>query len=121
MDFSFKDKFCKHFVSLRQFYNEVHVSFNIDRCLPSRTDKIKISLFHDEKLDVEKKKRSLDQFAKKCKLCKCSWQVPCEIVTYLSDFSYGSILFDRDYKYVTCFEFRRPSDETFVHNDITFD
>ena len=57
MDFSFKDKFCKHFVSLRQFYNEVHVSFNIDRCLPSRTDKIKISLFHDEKLDVEKKKK----------------------------------------------------------------
>lgn len=57
MDFSFKDKFCKHFVSLRQFYNEVHVIFNIDRCLPSRTDKIKISLFHDEKLDVEKKKK----------------------------------------------------------------
>lgn len=64
MDFSFKDKFCKHFVSLRQFYNEVHVSFNIDRCLPSRTDKIKISLFHDEKLDVEKKKKKLGSICK---------------------------------------------------------
>ena len=85
---------------------EVFVSFNIDQCLSSRTDKITISLVYDKKLDVEKEKRYLNQLAKKCKLNERGWKVPCEITTYISDFHYGSILFNRDFAYVTCFEFR---------------
>ena len=59
MDFSFEDKFCKHFVSLRKS-SEVFVNFNIDQCLPKMTDKIYISLYYDEKLDVEKEKRYIN-------------------------------------------------------------
>ena len=47
MDFSFEDKFCKHFAALRQHF-EVFVSFNIDQCLLNKTDKISISLLYDE-------------------------------------------------------------------------
>ena len=80
MDFSFEDKFCKHFATLRQCF-EVFASFNIDQCLLSKTDKIFVSLFYDEKLNVEKEKKQLYQFARKCKLSEHSWQVPCEITT----------------------------------------
>ena len=51
LDFSFEDTFCKHFVSLRKCF-EVFVSFNIDQCLSKVTDKISISLYYDEKLDI---------------------------------------------------------------------
>ena len=56
MDFSFKDKFCKHFAALRQRF-EVFVSFNIYQCLLSKIDKMAILLFHDEKLNFEKEKK----------------------------------------------------------------
>ena len=54
MDFSFEDKLCKYFAALRKCF-EVFVSFNIDQCLSNRTNKITISLFYDEKLDLYKK------------------------------------------------------------------
>ena len=111
MDFSFKDKFCKHFAALKQRF-EVFVSFNIDQCLLSKTDKISILLIYDETLNVEEKKKQLDQIARKCKLCQQGLQVPCEITTYNSDFHYGSILFNRNFTYTTCFGFRRPTDMT---------
>ena len=38
------------------------MSFNIDQCLLNKTDKISISLLYDEKLNVEKEKKQLDQF-----------------------------------------------------------
>ena len=56
MDFSFEDKFCKHFAAMRQCF-EVFVSFNIDQCLLNKTGKISISPFYDEKLVVEKEKK----------------------------------------------------------------
>lgn len=83
------------------------------------TDKISILLYYDEKLDVEKEKRQLDQFATKCKLSERDWQVPCKITTYISDFHYGSIPFNRNFVYTTCFEFRRPTDTTLIYCDIT--
>ena len=73
-DFTFEDKFWKHFVNLRQLYNELLVSFNIAHCLPSKTDKISISLFYNKKLVIEKEKRTLGQFARK-------WKLHCEILT----------------------------------------
>ena len=94
---------------------------NIDQCLSEMTDKISISPYYDEKLDVEKEKRQLDQFTRKCKLNKRGWQVPCEIATYISDFNYGSILFNCEFAYTTCFKFKQTdkTDETFVHWYIT--
>ena len=85
------------------------------------TDKISISLYYDEKLDVEKEKKQMDQFTRKCKLCERGWKVPCEIATYISNFNYGGILFNREFANTTCFEFKRQTDETFVHRDITVD
>ena len=97
------------------------VSFNIDQCLSNRTDKISISLFYDEKLDVEKEKKYLDQFSKKCKLSKRGCQVPCEIAGSNSDFHDGSMLFNRNVSYTTCFKFRQPTDEINAYCDITVD
>ena len=67
---------------------------------------ISISLYYDEKLNVEKEKRQLDQFARKCKLCERGWEVPCKITTYISDFQYGIILFNRNFAYPTGFAFK---------------
>ena len=106
MDFSSEDKFCNHFILLRKNF-EVFVTFNIDQCLFKMTDKISTSLYCDEELDVEKEKRQLDQFARKCKLSKRGWQVPCSIIICISDFNYGSILFNREFPYTTWFEFTR--------------
>ena len=78
-------------------------------------------LFYDEKLDVEKEKRQLDQLAIKCKLSEHGWQIPFEITTYISDFYYGSILFHRNFAYTICFEYRRPTDESFIYYDINDD
>ena len=120
MAFSFEDKFCKHFVSLRK-NSEVLLRFNIDQCLSKMTDKISIPLYYDEKLDVKKEKRQLDQFSRRCKLSERGWQVLCEIATYIFDFNYSSILFNREFAYTTCFKFGRQTNETFVHWDITVD
>ena len=80
------------------------------------TDKISISVYYDEKLDIEKEeKKQLDQFARKCKLSEQGWKVPCEIAMYISDFNYGGILFNREFTYTTCLEFKQQTDETFVH------
>ena len=36
--------------------------------MSSKTDEISIFLFYDEKLVIEKEKKTLDQYARKCKL-----------------------------------------------------
>ena len=77
-------------------YNEVLVSFNINQCLSSKTDKISSSLFYDEKLVNEKEKQTLDQFARKCKLDRHSWQLPGEIIANGSIFNYSEILFNKN-------------------------
>ena len=64
MDFSFEDKFCKHFAASRKCF-KVLVSFNIEQCLSDRTHEITISLFYDEKLGVEKEKKLLRSICKK--------------------------------------------------------
>ena len=69
-----------------------------------------MSLYYDEKLDVEKEKRNF-------KLSEHSWQVSCKITTHISDFNYGSILFNSEFMYTTCFEFRRSTDKTFLYCD----
>ena len=120
MDFSFEDNFCKHFNSLRDCF-EVFVSFNIDQCLSKLTDKISILLYYDVKLDVEKEKRQLNQFARKCKLSEGGWEVPCKITTYISDFHYGSILCNRTFAYTMYFKFRRTTNRTILYCDITDD
>ena len=63
-DFTFDNKFCKYFVNLRQLYIKVLVSFNVDQCLSRKTGNISISLFYDEKLEIEKEKKTLDLFAR---------------------------------------------------------
>ena len=112
-DFSFENKFCQHFKYLRK-NAEVFVSFNIDRCQSILNDKITISLYYNNKLDVENEKRRLDRFVTKCKLNERGWQIPCEIATYVSNFDYGSVLFNQEFVYITTFEYRRPIDETFI-------
>ena len=72
-------------------------------------------------LDAEKEKRQLDQLIIKCILSEPSWQVLCEIMTYISDFHYGSILFNRNFAQTSCLEFRRPTDKAFVYCDIPDD
>ena len=68
------------------------VSFNIDRCQSILNDKITISLYCNDKLDVENEKDILDKFAVKCKLNKQGWQILCEIATYISKFHYARII-----------------------------
>ena len=93
---------------------QVFLSFNIDRCQSILNDKITISLYYNNKLDVENEKRRLDRFATKCKLNERGWQIPCEIATYVSNFDYRSVLFNQEFVYITAFEYRRPIDETFI-------
>ena len=121
-DFTFEDKFCKYFVNLGQLYKEVLVSFNTDKYLPRKTYKISISLFYDEKLVIEKvkKKKTLDQFATECKLSRHSWQLPCKIITNGSIFNGSEILFSKEYKYITTFEFTRANNESDLYHDVTF-
>ena len=54
-DFSYENKFCRHFKYLRG-NTEVFVSFNIERCQSTLNDKITISLYCNNKLDVENEK-----------------------------------------------------------------
>ena len=56
-----------------------------------------------------------------CKLDRYSWQLPCEITAYRLDFNYGKILFSKEFKFVTTFEFRRQTNKTDVYCDIAFD
>ena len=120
MDLAFEDNFCKHFKALRDCF-KVFVNFNTDQCLSKLTDRISISLYYDKKLEVEKEKRQLDQFAIKCKLSARGWQIHCKITTYISDFHYGSILFNRNFVYTTCFEFRRLTDTAFIYCNVAND
>ena len=113
-DFLFEDKFCQHFKYLRENV-EVFVSFNINHCLSILNDKITMPLCN--KLHVENEKSRLDKFAVNCKLSKQGWQILCEIATYISDFHYGSILFNWEFAYITTFEHRWPIDKTFVCGD----
>lgn len=61
------------------------VSFNIDRCPHILDDKITMSLYYNNKLDVEDEKSRLDKFAAKCNLNERSWRTPCKlpITTFL--------------------------------------
>ena len=107
-DFSFEQPFCNNFKFLSE-NKKVTLSFNIDCCLSILNDKITISFYYDDaSLDVENEKCRLDMSAAKSKLNKQGLQILCEIVTYRSIFYRGSVLFDRDFAYVTAFEFRRP-------------
>ena len=112
-DFSIKNKFCQHYKYLRENV-EVFASFNIDRCPSILNEKITISLYYNDKLDVKNEMSILDKFAAKCKLNKRGWQIPCEIATYVSHFHYGSVFFNREFAYVTTFEYRRPIYETLL-------
>ena len=60
-DFSLEEKFCKYFKILRQSYHEGDLVFNIE------TYKIIVLHFYDEKIDIEKEKGFLDQFARSVK------------------------------------------------------
>ena len=62
------------------------VSFNIDRSQSILNDKITISIYYNDKLDVENEKSKLHKFAIKCKLNERGWQITCENPTYVSDF-----------------------------------
>ena len=66
-DFSFEITFCQHFKYLRE-NTEVFVSFNIDWCQSILNGKITISLYYNNKLDVENENSRLNKFAVKCKL-----------------------------------------------------
>ena len=50
--FSFEDKFYQYFKYLRESA-EVFVSFNIDGCPSILNDKVTISLYYNDKIDVE--------------------------------------------------------------------
>ena len=94
------------------------MSFNIDRSQSILNDKITISIYYNDKLDVENEKSKLDKFAIKCKLNERGWQITCENATYVSDFdAFGSVLFNRKFAYITTFKYRRLIDETFTFCD----
>ena len=77
-DFLFENKFCQHLKYLQE-NSEVFVSFNIDRYHSILNDKIIISLYYNNKLDVENERSRLDKFAVKCKLNERSWQFPAKL------------------------------------------
>ena len=97
-DFSLEHNFCEHFKYLRENM-KVFVSFNIDRC-PHFWMIRWVSLHYNNKLDVEDEKSMLDKFTVKCKLNVHGCQIPCEITTYISDFHYGIILFNKEFAYI---------------------
>ena len=63
-------------------------------------------------------KSRLDRFAVNCKLNKQGWRIPCEIAAYVSNFHYGSVFFNREFAYITTFEYRRPIEKTFACCDL---
>ena len=78
IDFSFEQNFYRHFKYLRENI-EMFVSFNIDRCSHILDDKITMSLYYNNKLDVEDGKSWLDKFAAQCNLNERGWQSPCKL------------------------------------------
>ena len=99
---SLEEKFCKYYKKLRWLYKEVEVVFNIHDL------KIVVSLYYDKELDLEKKeKRNLDFFAKKSKICKNDWKTECQIVIRDLQFNYSDVLFRRENRYVSLFEFNK--------------
>ena len=87
-DFWFENKFCQHFQYLRE-NTEVFVRFNIDRCQSILNNKMTISLYYNNKLDVENENSRLDKFTVKCNVNERGWQTPCKISTYVSDIHMG--------------------------------
>ena len=112
-DFLFENKFCQHFKYLRE-NSEVFVSFNIDWCQSIMNDKITISLYYNDNLDVENEKSKLDKFAVKCKFNEWGWRIPCEIFAYVSDFHHRRILFNQEFACIITFEFKQPIDKIFT-------
>ena len=99
---SLEKKFYKYYKKLKWLYNEVEVVFNIHDL------KIVVSLYYDKELDLEKKeKRNLDLFAKKSQICKNDWKTECQIVIRNLQFNYSDVLFGRENRYVSLFEFNR--------------
>ena len=99
---SLEKKFYKYYKKLKWLYNEVEVVFNIHDL------KIVVSLYYDKELDLEKKeKRNLDLFAKKSKICKNDWKTECQIVIRDLQFNYSDVLFRRENRYVSLFEFNK--------------
>ena len=68
----FENKFCRRFKYLRES-TEVFFIFNIDQFQSTLNDKITISLYYNDKLDVENEKSWLDKFAVKCKPNEHGW------------------------------------------------
>ena len=104
--------FEQHFRDYFKFLNtteEVMLNCNIVCCQSISIDKICISFYYDNScLDVENEKLKLDKEAIKGKLNERSWRIPCEIVIYRSIFHSRSAISDRDFAFVTTFEFKRP-------------
>ena len=116
MDFFLEENFCKYFKIVRQSFNEENVVFNIE------TYKVIVSLFYDEKIEIEEEKGFLDQFARKRKICKWGWQSTSQITSYQSEFNYSNALLDQEFTYVTSFEFKRwMTDKIVLHNEVTID
>ena len=115
---SLEEKFCKYYKKLRWLYKEVEVVFNIHDL------KIVVSLYYDKELDLEKKeKRNLDLFAKKSKICKNDWKTECQIVIRDLQFNYSDVLFRRENRYVSLFEFNKQwkFTETVLYTDSNTD
>ena len=115
---SLEEKCCKYYKKLRWWYNEVEVVFNIHDL------KIVVSLYYDKELDLEKKeKRNLDLFAKKSQICKNDWKTECQIVIRNLQFNYSDVLFGRENRYVSLFEFNRQwtFTETVLYTDSNTD
>ena len=115
---SLEEKFCKYYKKLRWLYKEVEVVFNIHDL------KIVVSLYYDKELDLEKKeKRNLDLFTKKSKICKNDWKTECQIVIRDLQFNYSDVLFRRENRCVSLFEFNKQwkFTETVLYTDSNTD
>ena len=98
---SLEKKFYKYYKKLKWLYNEVEVVFNIHDL------KIVVSLCYDKDLDLEKEKINLDLFRRKSKNLKNGWKADCQIVVRDLQLNYSDVLFGREYRYVSTFEFNR--------------
>ena len=98
---SLENKFYKYYKKLRWLYNEVEVVFNIHDL------KIVVSLCYGKELDLEKEKINVDLFTRKSKNLKNVWKADCQIVVRDLQLNYSDVLFEREYRYVSTFEFNR--------------
>ena len=101
MDTSLEEKFCKYFKKLGQSYNEVEVTYIINDF------KTIICFYYDQKLDLEREKRNLNLFTRNSKIRDCGWSTKNKIVTQHLQFNYRDVLFNRQFRYVSSFEFAR--------------